>query len=156
MLNYFDPKLNTEVICDAAPYDLSAILTQYCEDENKKGVVAHTSRSLTETEQRYSQIEREALAILFGCTQLQVYLSGKHFKIVTDHKPLISMFNNPRTQAPFRIERITLKLQGFCYTVEHIHGASNPLYYLSLHRIFATEEDLTQTMDLEAYVSYIF
>ena len=34
---------------------------------------------------------------------------------MTDHKPLISMFDNPRAQAPFCIERIKLKLQGFCY-----------------------------------------
>lgn len=52
MLNYFDRKLNTGVICDASPYVSSAILTQYCEDENKKRVVAYTSVSLTETEQR--------------------------------------------------------------------------------------------------------
>ena len=65
MLNYFDPKLNTEVICDASPYGLSAILIQYCDDENKKRIVAYASRSLTETEQRYSQIEREALATIW-------------------------------------------------------------------------------------------
>ena len=53
MLNYFDPKLNTEVICDASPYVLFAVLTQYCQDENKKRVVACISRSLTEREQRY-------------------------------------------------------------------------------------------------------
>ena len=53
LLNYFDPKLNTEAFCDAFPYGLSAILTQYCENENKNRV-AYASRSLTETEQRYS------------------------------------------------------------------------------------------------------
>ena len=40
MLNYFDPKLNTEVICDASPYGISATLIQYREDEIKKRVVA--------------------------------------------------------------------------------------------------------------------
>ena len=77
MLNCFDPKSNTEVICDASPYGLSAILTQYCADENKKRVVAYANRSLTVTEQRYFQIEREVLAILFGCTKFQVYLFEK-------------------------------------------------------------------------------
>ena len=66
MLNYFDPKFNTEVICDASPHGFFVILTQYGNDENKKRVVAYASRSLTETEQRHSQIERESLAILFG------------------------------------------------------------------------------------------
>ena len=50
---------------------------------------------------------------------------------MTDHKPLIKMFNNPRAEAPFRIERIRLKLQGFCYTIAHIHGPRNTSDYLS-------------------------
>ena len=75
---------------------------------------------------------------------------------MTDHKPLKNMFNNPRAEAPFRIERIRLKLQGFCYTMEHIHGARNPSDYLSRHSISATKEDLRETMDLETYVNYIF
>ena len=66
MLNYFDPKLNNEVICDASPYGLSSILTQYCKDQNKKRMVAYADRFLTETEQRYSQTEREVLTISFG------------------------------------------------------------------------------------------
>ena len=49
---YFDLKLNTEVICDASPYALSAILTQYCEDENKMRVVTYASRSLIATEHK--------------------------------------------------------------------------------------------------------
>ena len=54
MFNYFDLKLNTEVICDVSSYGLSAILTKYCEDENKNGAVAYAPRSLTKTEQKYS------------------------------------------------------------------------------------------------------
>ena len=75
------------------------------------------------------------------------------------HKPLISMLNNPRAQAPFCIKRIKLKL-GFCYTVEHINGASpqkrNSSDYLSRHTISATKEDLRKTEDLQGYVNYIF
>ena len=74
---------------------------------------------------------------------------------MTGHKPSISTFNNPRAQATFRIERVRLKLEGFCCTVEHIHGASNPSDYLSPNSISVTE-DLRQTKDLKAYVNYIF
>ena len=81
MLNCFHPKLNTGVICDASPYGLSAILTQYCEDKNKKRMVAYATRSMTKKEQRYSQIEREALAMLFSYTK--VYLLEKDFKLMT-------------------------------------------------------------------------
>ena len=66
----------------------TAILTQYCKDKNKKRMVAYTSSSLTETKQRQSQSEREAVAMVYGCTKFQVHLFGKHFKIMTDQKPL--------------------------------------------------------------------
>lgn len=55
MLNYFVWKMNTEVICHASPYGLSAILTSYCKDKNKKKMVNY-ARSLAETEQKHSQI----------------------------------------------------------------------------------------------------
>ena len=75
---------------------------------------------------------------------------------MADHKALISIFNNLKAQASFLIENVRLKLQGFVYTVEHIHGAINLSDYLSRHSISATEEDLRQINDLEAYVNYIF
>ena len=81
MLNFFDPKLNAGVICDASLYGLSAILTQYCQDKNKKRMVAYATRSMTKREQMQSQIEKEALAILFSYTK--VYLLEKDFKSMT-------------------------------------------------------------------------
>ena len=87
-------------------------------------MVAYASRSLTESEQRYSQIEREALTILFGCTVFQVYLLGEHFKIMTDHKPLISIFNNPTEKAPFCIEIVRLKLPRFFVILLSIRNSS--------------------------------
>ena len=108
--------------------------------------IKKSARSLTETEQRYSQIKREALAILFGCTKFQFYLLRKHFKIMTDHKPFISMFSNPTAQAPFHIERIRLNYKVFVKL----------LNIFMTHSISPTEEDLRHTKDLEAYVNYIF
>ena len=84
------------------------------------------------------------------------YLLGKHSKIMTDHKPLTRMFNNPRAHVPFRIERLRRNLQVFCYCIDHIYGASNPYDYLPQHSVSATKEHLGQTKDFEAYVNYIF
>jgi hypothetical protein len=56
-------------------------------------------------EKRYSQIEREALAITWGCENLY----GTPFSVITDHKPLVTMFNDPAHQSPLRIEHWTLK-----------------------------------------------
>ena len=64
------------------------------------------SRTLTDTERRYSQIEREALAAKFTTSRLQMYLLvRKQFQLATDHKPLLPLFNNPQAKLPLRIER---------------------------------------------------
>ena len=62
-------------------------------------------RSLTETEQRYSQTELEALAVFFGCEHFRLFLDEIHFTIYSDHKPLISIFENPNSHCPARLER---------------------------------------------------
>ena len=72
---------------------------------------------------------------------------------MTDHEPFISTSNIPRLQAPFCIERIRLKWQGFSYTVEHIHGANNLLDYLSWLSSSAAGDNLKKVKDLEADVN---
>ena len=112
MLNYYDPNLRTEVICDASPAGVSAILAQYKSEETAPRVIAYNSRTLTSVERRYGQIGRESLAIQFGCLKNQLYLLGHEFTVVTDHQPLVCLYNNPRRPGPFRVERMRLKLQG--------------------------------------------
>ena len=55
--------------------------------------VAYISRSMTSTEQRYAQIEKEALAFTWACERLSDYLVGLKFHIQTDHKPLVPLFS---------------------------------------------------------------
>ena len=155
MLNYFDSDLQTELICDGSPTGLGAILAQVDKNSKEKKIIAYASRSLTNAEQNYGQIEREALSILFGCNKFRIYLLGKHFNVITDHQPLVSMFNNPRSQAPFRVERMRLKLQGFCFTVHHMPGSKNPSDYMSRHSLYAKKSDLKLSKELEAHVNFI-
>ena len=65
-MSYFDRQKKTEVIVDASPVGLGAILVQGNESEQKR-VVAYASTTLTVVEQRYSQTEHEALAIVWSC-----------------------------------------------------------------------------------------
>ena len=100
---------------------------------------------MTDTESRYSQIEREALAVEFTTSRLQMYLlGGKHFQLATDHKPLLPLFNNPQAKLPPRIERIIMKMQNLDFTMIHIPGKQNVTDYMSRHALPGNEKTGTE------------
>ena len=76
-------------------------------------IVVFTSKRLTDTESRYANIERELLAVVFGCERFHTYLYGKEFQIESDHKPLENMQNKNIAQAPTRLQRMLLRLQRY-------------------------------------------
>ena len=83
---------------------------------------AFTCRSLTNTERKYAQIEKEALSILWGVKRFHVYLYGRRFTLVTDHKPLTTIFY-PKKEVPAmtaaRLPCYALFLAGFDYDIEY-------------------------------------
>ncbi len=131
LLNYYDPNLKTEVVCDGSPVGISATLVQYDAKTQKLRVVTCASRSLTDVERRYGQIERESLAIQYGCLRNEIYLLGREFEVITDHKPLVSLYTSPRRPGPFRVERMRLKIQGFSFKVVYQPGKLNTADYTS-------------------------
>lgn len=131
VMGYYKTQQETEVIVDASPVGLGAILAQRGDGQFRP--VTYVSRALTPVEQRYSQTEREALAIRWACERLRMYLAGTSFKIVTDHKPLVYIFNNPASKLPMRIERWSMYLQEFDFLVEYRSGKTNPADYMSRH-----------------------
>ena len=89
VMGYFDTKNDSELIVDASPVGLSAILTQKPPGENAPSkIIAYPSRALSQTEQRYCQTEKEALAIVWGIEHFHLYLYGAPFTLYTDHKAL--------------------------------------------------------------------
>ena len=110
---YFDPEKDTEISVDASPVGLAAILSQVDTKTNERHVVTYASRSLTDVEQRYSQTEREALAVVWACEHLHLYIYGKPVTVYTDHKPLVSIYDNASSKPPARIERWALRLQPY-------------------------------------------
>ena len=128
------PERDTLIICDGSPTGLGGALFQ--KTQHGYQPVHYVSRTLTDTESRYSQIERETLAAEFTTSRLQMYLlGGKHFQLATDHKPLLPLFNNPQAKLPPRIERLIMKMQNLDFTMIHIPGKENVTDYMSRHAL---------------------
>jgi len=106
VISYFDPQKQTEIIVDASPVGVGGLLVQ----EGK--VLSYASRALSDVEGRYSQIEREMLAVVCTAEHFHLYVYGAHFTIITDHKPLIGIFSNHK-QASAGIERWKLLLMPY-------------------------------------------
>lgn len=85
--------------------------------------MAYASRALTPAEQRYVQIEKEMLAVVFGCERFHKLIYGKDdVTVESDHKPLESIMKKPIRTAPMRIQRMMLKLQPYEFTLVHSKG----------------------------------
>ena len=115
-LAYFDPKKPTVIKVDASQTALGAALTQ----DGKP--VAYASKSLTDTESRYANIEREMLACVFGAERFHTYVYGEHFVIQSDHKPLEMITRKTLTAAPARLQRMLLRLQRYDYEIQYVPG----------------------------------
>ena len=152
---YFDPEKKTEISVDASPVGLAAILSQVDPKNEERHVITYASHSLTATEQRYSQTEREALAIVWACEHLYLYVHGKPVTIYTDHKPLVSIYGNPSSKPPARIKRWALRLQPYQITVKYRRREVNPADYLSRHPKKHAAETSKQQKLAEEYISYL-
>ena len=127
VLAYFDRRKQTHLYVDASPVGLGAILAQSSSsDPADIQPVLFASRSLSNTEQRYSQTEREALAVKYGCLHFAHYLIGDpKFIIYTDHKPLLQLLA-PGSRPPPRIERMALRIQHLTFDLRYRPGPENP------------------------------
>ena len=82
-----------------------------------------TSKALTDTQSRYFNIEREMLAVVFGCERFQHLLYGNNFYIVTDLKPLITICKKAIHSAPARLQRMLLRIQGYDFQISYRLGS---------------------------------
>ena len=158
VLAYFDPTPEYEVHVDGCPLGISATLVQRGPGDNDWRVVQYASRSLSDAERKYSQIELEMLAADFTCKKFHVFLYGLPFTIVTYHKPLQVIFSNPRHQTSIRLQRMTVRMFDYEFKVEYRPGKTNISYYTSRHplpRENCTKRELGTTKDVNQYVNFI-
>ena len=153
VMAYFDMSKNTTITVDASPVGISAILAQGTASEDYK-VIAYASRALTDVEKRYSQTEKEALSIVWGIEHFHLYLYGKEFTLITDHKPLEIIYGTPTSKPSARIERWVLRLQPYQFVVQYKAGADNPADYLSRHPASNTNQS-TMAEETEMYINFV-
>ena len=121
-LAYFDLKAKTKIITDASPVGLGAVLIQ--EQKGRPVIISYASRSLSPVERRYSQTEREALAIVWACEHFHAYIYGVKFQLLTDHKPLEAIYG-VKSKPCARVQRWVLRLQEYDFEIKYIPGKEN-------------------------------
>ena len=124
LLVHFDQDKPILLACDASPYGVGAVLSHQMPDESERPI-AFASRSLLPTERNYSQLDKEGLSLVFGVTKFHQYLHGMNFVLITDHRPLIGLFNEQRPipqQASSCLQRWALTLAGYDHVIRYRSG----------------------------------
>lgn len=153
VLRFYDPAKPIKISSDASQSGLGAVLLQRYEEWQP---IAYASRSMTDAETRYAQIEKELLSITYACERFHQFVSGQEISVETDHKPLIALFQKPLNDCPLRIQRMMIRLQRYSLTATYTPGK---LMYTAdtLSRAVDPKEPVSSNThdDVNAYVDMI-
>ena len=155
VMAYFDTHKRSMLIVDGSPTGISGILTQRDNDNASYKIISYASRALSSVESHYSQTDIEGLALVWAIEHFRLFLLGTEFDVVTDHKALEAIFNNPKSKPPARIERWIIRLQPYNFRVIYKSGLTNEADYLSRHPIDVTKKESSEEHIAEEYINYI-
>lgn len=133
VLAHFDTERSVKLTVDASEKGLGAIISHVLERGIEKPI-AFASRLLNDAEKSYSQIEKEAAAIIFVLKKFYQYLYAKKFVLVTDHKQLLTIFGNKKGLPMFaanRLLRWAHILTAFDFTIQYVPSDKNQADCLS-------------------------
>ena len=121
VLAHYDATKKLKLATDASSYGIGAVISHTYDDGSER-LIAYVSRTLSNAEKNYAQIDKEALAIIFGIQKFHAYLYGRKVVLVTDHKPLVSLFGPKKAIPPLaaaRLQRWAITLSAYSYDIEY-------------------------------------
>ena len=138
VLTHYDPNLPLKLAVDASQYGVGAVISHVLPGGDERPI-AFASRSLSKSEQNYAQIDKEALALIFGVLKFHAYIFGRKFTLVTDHQPLTTILGPKKgipSVAAARLQRWAIRLSAYTYDIEFrstaAHGNADALSRLPL------------------------
>ena len=153
VLVHYDQDLPLTLACDASAYRIGAVI-QHTTPNGEEHPIAYASRTLSPAEKKYSQIEKEALSLVYGVKKFHQYLWGRQFNLITDHRPLLTLFGEHKglpTMAAARIQRWAIVLSAYDYHIVYCqsekHGNAD-----GLSRVPLSETKDSGTEAMSAYI----
>lgn len=117
-LRHYDPNAELTLQADASQYGLGAALVQHGQP------IAYASRSLTDTESRYAQIEKECLSVVFGLERFDQFTFGRPVRVENDHKPLETILHKPLNAIPKRLQGMMMRMHRYNVQLKYVPGPS--------------------------------
>ena len=122
VLTHFTPDRPLVLSCDASAYGLGVLLSH--NGPGGERPIAFASQTLADSEQKYSPMEKEELALVWGIKRLEQYLLGNQFSLITDHQPLASILHPEKglpsvTAARPHTCRYAVLLSGYSYDIRY-------------------------------------
>ena len=127
VLTHFDPKIPIGIACDASNVGIGAVLFHRFADGSERPI-CNVSKILSTTQQKYSQIQKEALSIIFGIKKFYQYIYGRKFILITDHRPLLALFGAEKqvpSLATNRLTRWAVTLSQYDFKIEYRKSANH-------------------------------
>ncbi len=115
-LALFKPGKSLTLMADASGYGLGAVLLQEGQP------VYYCSRTLTEAEEKWAQIDKEFLAMVWALERLDLFTYGNKIRVLTDHRPLVGLMDKPMDHCSIRQQRLLGRILRYDIEVEFVPG----------------------------------
>lgn len=144
VLSHFNVNDPIVLQADASKSAVGAVLLQ------NQHPIYYASKTLTDTQQKMAQIEKELYAIVFACIKFHQFIYGQTVTVETDHAPLITLFKKSLAEVPTRLQRMMLKIQP--YSLNVIYKKGSHMYIADTLSRAALPETISDELDDDVIV----